>query len=201
MATRRNKEDENLDAKHFEHVIKMLDVQPDGSKPWTKKEACAYLNITYNTTRLGSLIEKYKEKKAADAARRLEKRGKPATEAEISYVIREYLDGATVDAIATSLYRTPLFVKFILTGYDVPIRQSAHSYFSPELVPEGAMRDKFTKGELVYSMRYDSLAVVKSEFSPRVYCLYLKGEKWKQFCYQPAEELASLEHLKKYIYG
>lgn len=200
MATKRIKnENEKLDENHLEHVIKMLEQPAEGTKAWTKKECCAYLNIAYNTTRLGTLIEKYKEKKVADAARRLEKRGKPATEGEISYIIQTYLEGGTIDGISTSLYRSATFVRGILDRFAVPIRQSSHSYFRPGLVPEEAMKDKFAIGELVYSMRYDSLAKIKSEFSPGVYCMFLLSEKQQQFCYQPAEELASLEHIKKYI--
>ena len=199
MATKRVKnENEKLDDTHLEHVIKMLE-PAEGTKPWTKKECCQYLNITYNTTRLGTLIEKYKEKKAADAARRAEKRGKPATDGEISYTIQAYLEGATIDSISSSLYRSASFIRGILDRHSVPIRQSAHSYFKPNLVPEGAMRDRFAVGEVVYSMRYDSLAKIKSEWKPGVYHMYLMSEKQQQFCYQPAEELASLEHLKKYL--
>ena len=53
---------DNLDDIHIEHVIKMLEKPADGTKAWTKKECCAYLGIAYNTTRLNTLIEKYKEK-------------------------------------------------------------------------------------------------------------------------------------------
>ena len=199
MATKRVKnENEKLDDIYLEHVIKMLE-PAEGTKPWTKKECCQYLNITYNTTRLGTLIEKYKEKKAADAARRAEKRGKPATDGEISYTIQAYLEGTTIDSISSSLYRSTSFIRGILDKHNVPIRQSAHSYFHPNLVPEGAMRDRFAVGDVVYSMRYDSLAKIKSEWKPGVYHMYLMSEKQQQFCYQPAEELASLDHLKKYI--
>lgn len=195
MATR-NKEDERLDDAHLEHVIKMLEPK-EGSKPWTKKECCAYLNIAYNTARLNTLIEKYLERKEYEAKRRAEKRGKAATEAEIQYVISSYLEGTTVDAISKSLYRSPSFVTGILHRYEVPIRNIPHSYFKPRLIPEGAMRDRFKVGETVYSSRYDSLAKIRSEHKPGVYCIYLLSEKWKQFAYQEAAELASLEHLKE----
>ncbi len=199
MATKRTKnEDERLDDAHLEHVIKMLEPS-DGTKAWTKKECCAYLGIAYNTTRLGTLIEKYKERKAADAARRAEKRGKPATDGEISFTIQSYLEGGTIDSISKALYRGPAFIRGILDTFAVPIRNSSHSYFRPGLVPEDAVRLKFELGEVVYSMRYDSLARIKSEFSPGVYSVYLMSEQQQQFAYQPAEELASLQHLKKYI--
>ncbi len=87
MATRKSKnaDSERLDDASMERVIELLD------KKGTKKEACEILGITYNTTRLASLIEKYKEKKAKDAERRAEKRGKPASQGEIDYIVSTYL--------------------------------------------------------------------------------------------------------------
>lgn len=198
MATRRTKnaDNERLDDASIERVITLLEPK-DGTKPGTKKDACAILGIAYNTTRLASLLEKYKERKEADAARRAEKRGKPATTAEIQFVVTSYLEGATVDHISTSLYRSASFVKAILEKYHVPIRQTGHSYFSPGLVPDEAMRAEFKVGDKVYSMRYDSLARVDGEFSKGVYRLFLLSEKQNQFAYQPAEELASLKHLEE----
>jgi hypothetical protein len=190
---------EKLDSAHIEHVIKMLAKPLDGSKPWTKKECCGYLNIKYNTTRLDSIITKYKEDKERDAVRRAEKKGKPATEGEISYTIKSYLEGATIESISTALYRGTTFVRSILDNFHVPIRQSAHSYFKPNLLPEDAMREVFAVGEIVYSMRYDSLAEIKSEFKPGVYSIYLLSERWQEWAYQPSYELASLAHLKKYL--
>ena len=206
MATRRNKnaDTEKLDDAHIEYVIKMLE-PTDGTKAWTKKDCCAYLCITYNTTRLNSIIEKYKENKNREAAMRAEKRGKPASEGEMSYIVSSYLEGATVDSISKALYRGSIFVRSTLDRLGVPIRQSAHSYFRPSLLPEECTRESFGIGELVYSARYDSLAKIFSEFTnkepnkPKVYCIYLLGEKWKEFAFQPVYELASLEHLRKYM--
>lgn len=196
MATRKPKDDEKLDDANMERVIKFLEPK-DGTKPGTKKDACQILNITYNTTRLGNLIEKYKERKAKEAERRAEKRGKPATQAEIQYVIQSYLEGDTVDGISKALYRSSNFVTTILHRYSVPIRQSAHSYFRPELVPDDAVRESFDINEKVYSMRYDSLARIDKEFAKGVYRIYLLSDKWLEYAYQPAEELASLDHLRK----
>lgn len=196
MATRKRNEDERLDDAHMQRVIAGL----AQDKPITKKEACQILGITYNTTRLGTLIEKYKEAKAKDAERRAALRGKPATDEEIKYVIAEYLEGATVDAISNSIYRGATFVNGILEKYSVPIRRRAHDYFKPELIPEGAVRDKFNVGETVYSARYDSTARIETEkvdpVHGWVYRIWLLSDKWLQYAYQPVEELASLQHLK-----
>lgn len=197
MATKRTKnEDERLDESSIERVIAGLEQE----KPITKKEACQILNIAYNTTRLGQIIEKYKEKKQRDAERRAALRGKPATNDEVTYIISEYLEGQTIDAITKSTYRPVNFVKHILDKYDVPVRSTSHDYFKPELIPEGAMRERFTVGEKVYSARYDSVALIEKEdkhpVHKWVYRIWLLADKWKQYAYQPADELASLEHLR-----
>ena len=197
MATRANKENELLTPANLDRVIAGFEATPK----MTKKDACAILGIAYNTTRLDSLIEKYLEKNARDAARRAALRGKPATSEEITYVIQEYLEGSTIDAISKSTFRGPTFIKAILEKYDVPVRQTSHSYFSPELIPDGAVRDRFTVGEVVYSARYDSIARVDTEQETRehgwIYRIWLLADKWKQSAYQEANELASLEHLRK----
>lgn len=199
MATRRTKnEDERLDDTHMERVIALL--EPVEGKAITKKEACNILGIAYNTTRLTTLIEKYKETKARDAKRRSELRGKPATQDEITYIIQEYLEGSTVDAISKSTFRGSTFIKAILEKYAVPIRQTSHDYFRPELIPDGAVREQFSLGEVVYSARYDSIARVDAKTTDArygfVYRIYLLADKWQQSAYTESCELASLEHLR-----
>lgn len=195
MATKKS-DSERLDEAHMERVIALLEPK-DGSKPCTKKEACNILNISYNTTRLGALIEKYKENKIRDAAKRAEKRGKPASASEIQFAIQAYLEGGTVDSISKSLYRGSSFINSILEEYAVPRRKVGHSYFSPALIPDAATRSEFKVGEKVWSARYDCLAKIEGIFKPGQYRIYLLDENHSQYAYQPAEELASLEHLRK----
>ena len=199
MATRRTSEDERLDDASIERVIALL--EPKEGKPGTKKDACQILGIAYNVTRLAKIIEDYKKAKAREAERRAALRGKPATQDEIVYVIQEYLEGATIDAITKSTYRPVNFVKHILEKYNVPIRATSHDYFKPELIPDGAVRDRFNVGEVVYSARYDSTARIDAEqFDPRygwIYRCWLLAEKWKQSMYSESCELASLAHLRE----
>ena len=197
MATRKTRaEIERLDDASMEKVIAALEQE----RPITKKAACDMLAIAYNTTRLGTLIEKYKEGKARDAARRAKLRGTPATNEETVYIIQEYLEGATIDAITKSTYRPANFVKYVLESNNVPIRATSHDYFKPELIPDGAVRERFSVGEIVYSARYDSTARIDAEqFDKRhgwVYRVWLLSERWLQSAYQEATELASLEHLR-----
>jgi hypothetical protein len=201
MATRRKSasEEELMTPANIAKVIKLLEPE-DGVKPITKKDACQILGMAYNTTRLGTIIEEWKKKQSRDAERRAEKRGKPVTNEERVYIISEYLSGETVDAISKSTYRSPAFIKNVLETNSVPIRVPGSSYFNPELIPEGAMRDRFKIGEVVYSARYDSVARIDAESHTEkhgyVYRVWLLSEKWLQAAYQEAAELASLEHLR-----
>jgi hypothetical protein len=200
MATRATKENDLMTDANIERVIAMLE-PAEGTKPGSKKDACAILGIAYNTTRLGTLIEKYKENKARVAARREGLRGKPATQDEVVFIIAEYLEGGTVDSISKSTYRSSGLVKKVLEDNDVPMRQASADYFKPELIPEGASRTRFAIGEVVYSSRYDSLARVDMEtFTEKygyIYRIWLLSDKWKQSANQESYELASLEHLRK----
>jgi hypothetical protein len=202
MAKRKRSEleDELMTDANIARVIRLLEPAEEGTKPITKKDACQILGMSYNTTRLGTIIQQYKDKQARDKKFRAEKRGKPLTNDELTYIIGEYLTGEPIDGISKSIYRSPGFVKQVLEDYSVPIRVPGHSYFSPQLIPEGAVRDRFKVGEVVYSARYDTLAKITSEKQdPKhgwIYSLWLRGN-WQQNAYQPAYELASLEHLRE----
>lgn len=201
MATKRTKngDEERLDPNNLDKVIALLEPSDD-KQPITKKAACEILNIAYNTTRLAKLIEAHKEKKERTAKRRAELRGKPVSEADAVYMIGEYLSGESIQAISENTHRSTAVVNNILEAYNVPLRAKSYDYFKPELVPEGARRDRFIVGELVYSMQYDSAAVIDKEIEHKegyVYRVWLKAEKWQQYAYLPAWELASLEHLIK----
>lgn len=199
MARGKRNTDEKLTPANLEKVIALLE-PADGSKPISKKDACAILNISYNTSRLQQLIEKHKEKVERDAKKRAEKRGKPVTLDEEVYIVQEYINGADIENISSSIYRGTTIIKRILEKNGVPIRQRTSNYFKPELIPDVAVRDRFKVGEVVYSARYDSTATVKAEFQQGniwVYRIWLLAEKWQQYAMQPAEELASLEHITK----
>ena len=202
MATKKRSEleQELMTEANILRVISLLEPKDTATKPITKKDACQILGMAYNTTRLGTLIEDFKSKRDRDAQRRQALRGKAATNEEVTYIIQEYLEGNTVDAISKSTYRGSTFIKAILEKYAVPIRATSHDYFRPELIPDGAVRNRFNVGEVVYSARYDSTARIDTE-QPHpqhacVYRIWLLADKWKQSAYQPAEELASLEHLR-----
>lgn len=203
MATRKRSasEEELMTDANISRVIRLLEPSEEGKKPITKKDACQMLGMSYNTTRLGTIIEEYKQKQVRTAQRKSQLRGKPATQEEKVYIISEYLNGETVDAISKMTYRSSKFIKDVLEGNSVPIRVPGSSYFDPQLIPDGAIRDRFKIGEIVYSSRYDSIARIdaeqKSDKYGFVYRIWLLSDRWLQSAYQEVSELASLEHLRE----
>lgn len=203
MATRKKSasEEEFMTDANISRVIRLLEPSEEGKKPITKKEACQILGMAYNTTRLGTIIEEFRERQAKTAKRRAELRGKPASKEDIAYIVSEYLKGEPIDAISKMTYRSTTFIKNVLIANSVPIRVPGHSYFTPVMLPDGALRDRFKIGEVVYSARYDSLARIEAETLTEkygyVYRIWLLNEKWLQSAYQECYELASLEHLRE----
>lgn len=203
MATRKRSEleEELMTDANIAKVIRLLEPTEEGQKPITKKDACQILGMAYNTTRLGTIIEQFKTKQKRTAERKAQLRGKPVTNDEVQFIISEYLEGEPIDSISKATYRSAAIIKSVLEKYSVPIRVPGHSYFDPQLIPEGAVRDRFKIGEVVYSARYDSTARIESEEKHPVhgwiYRVWLLSEKWMQSAYQPAYELASLEHLRE----
>lgn len=202
MATKKRSELETelMTPANINRVIRLLEPVEGGQKPITKKDACQILGMSYNTTRLGTIIDEFKKTQARNAQRRAELRGKPASREDVVYIISEYLSGETVDAISKMTYRSPTFIKRILEDNAVPIRVPGSSYFKPELVPDGAQRDRFQVGEVVYSTKYDSTARIESERLTDnygyVYRIFLLSDKWLQSAWQEHYELASLQHLR-----
>lgn len=204
MATKKRSEleEELMTDANIARVIKLLEpVEPD-AKPITKKDACQILGMAYNTTRLATIIEQFKTRQKRTAERKAQLRGKPVTSDEVQYIISEYLEGEPVDAISKATYRSTAIVKKVLEDNHVPLRVPGHSYFKPELLPDGAVRERFKIGEVVYSARYDSVARIEGEQRDSrhggwIYRIWLLSEKQLQSAYQPAYELASLEHLRE----
>lgn len=204
MATKKRSEleEELMTDANIARVIKLLEPVEEGQKPITKKDACQILGMAYNTTRLGTIIEQFKNKQKRTAERKAQLRGKPVTQDEVQFIISEYLEGEPIDSISKSTYRSAGIIKGVLEKYSVPIRVAGHSYFDPQLIPEGAVRERFRVGEIVYSARYDSTARIEMEQKDSrhggwIYRIWLLSERWLQSAYQPAYELASLEHLRE----
>ena len=83
----KKKEHEKLDEATIERVISLLEAAP----PITKKEACEILNISYNTTRLNSIIGEHQEKITRRKNNYAKKKGTPLDTFEITNIVKWYL--------------------------------------------------------------------------------------------------------------
>ena len=193
-------EEERMTDSNLSRVIRLLEPE-DGKKPITKKEACQMLGMAYNTTRLATILEQFKERQRRTAEQRAKLRGKAVTKDEKIFIIQEYITGSTIDAITKSTYRGVTIIKQVLDEYSVPLRIPGQNYFNPQLIPDGAARDKFEVGEVVWSARYGSLAkIYKEKLDPKhghIYHMWLMDDRWRQYCWQPAYELASLQQIRE----
>jgi len=199
------KEHEKLDDATIERVIALLDNTP----PITKKAACEILNISYNTTRLGTIIANYEERKERRKRNFAKNRGLPITDADRSIVIRLFLDGNGVTDISETIFRGPSIVKTILDEVGVPEKPKGDDKNAPSLLPDACVLTKCTPGQTVWSAKYHSAAeVIKQQGVDRngepVYQIYVyeKTETRSRggfYASQRVEELGSLEHLKKYV--
>ena len=162
----KKKDYEKLSDSNIQETIKLL----ESGTPFTKKEACQKLNISYNTTRLNNIISEYKDKLAFVEKRKSQNRGKPATAYEITEAVVMFLNHEPVSAIASSLFRSSSFVKNILERVGVPEvptkeEQSKVDQWKFPLIPEQMVSTHFEEEEMVWSAKDCGLAKVLKEYT------------------------------------
>jgi hypothetical protein len=91
-------------------------------------------------------------------------RGKPASDQEIGEAVTGYLRGESIADIASSLYRSPSFIKSLIERIGVPERVAADSV-EYDYIPEECVAEEFSSGEIVWSAKYHSAAIVENEIS------------------------------------
>jgi len=199
-------------------VIQLLSAST-GGKPVTKKEACSILNISYNTVRLAKIIAEHQEHEEFVARRKAANRGKRASDAEITQTVTEYLTGEPVSEIAKGLFRSSGFVNGIIERVCVPTRMPKSLGISFACLPEACIARSFRIGQVVWSAKYHSAAIIVKELEDEQYennygskCYsisvieqvdssdsYFKHIDSGGFnAYALAYDLGSLEHLKDY---
>jgi len=214
MRTIRKKSHEKLDDANLKRVLECL----NQDNPITKKEACNMLNITYNTTRLTSIMTDFDDTMKFREVRKAQNRGKKATDYETKQAIEMFLNEQPVSSIAQALYRSTTFVRNLLERVGVPEkRPSTESGNGAKVgyLPDQCVSDDFDIGEKVWSARYDLPArIVKGEFDPRydckvyhIYVIELTNFDTEYFghikeggyhAHQCSYDLGSLRHLNKY---
>jgi len=175
LARVKKKEHEKLTQENIRHVIELLSRE----KPITKKEACQILNITYNTTRLNSIIQDFEDKLNFRAKRKAQLKGKPASKDEIKSAIQSYLRGESVSEISQGMYRSAGFIRAILDRVGVPTRPVAiEERKGCAFLPDQCVAEEFTEGERVWSAFYHAPAIVGKQYEDPMY-----EEKYAGKCY------------------
>ena len=222
MGRVKKKDYENLTATNIEKVISQL----NKDQPISKKEACAILNIAYNTARLQRIIDDYEDKKLYREKRKAQNRGRAATSGEISEAVEQFLGGASIAEIAKGMYRSSGFVKAIIQRVGVPQKTDQ----PVDYLPEQCVAEDFSEGELVWSAKYSAPAIVEHElsvdyqaerpgfvdtnyerkYSSKCYAIYViqkvrdDMDVWANVgtggfnAFSLAYDLGKLEHLKEY---
>lgn len=209
------KEHEQLSDSNIERVIGLL----NDTKPISKKVACEILNISYNTTRLNTIIDNYTSRKEYEKLQRDKNRGKPATEDEIKSVIRAYLAGESVAEIAKDLFRSSTFVNSLVERLGVPKKETGDDKYITGFLPDQCVSQQFKKGQVAWSAKYHAPCVVgdevqnmdyESKYGSKVYKIYVLepiDEPIPGFskitiggfnASSPAYDIGNLEHLSKY---
>ena len=134
--------------------------------PISKKEACAILKIAYNTTRLDKIIEEYHENKEYRRKRKLSLRGTLPTKDEIADTVQSQLRGDPITDTAKRLFRSVPFLRAIVERVGIPsrggneIERATLCY-----LPEQCVSDTFKIGEIVWSAKYHSSAIIKAVYN------------------------------------
>ena len=157
MRRLKKKDHENLSEANIQKVINLL----NDKTPISKKEACSILNIAYNTTRLQRIIDDYEDKVSYRELRKKQNRGRAATSTEISEAVERFLAGDSIAEIASGLFRSPAFVKGIIERVGVPQKQEG----AVDYLPDECCTEEFAEGDLVWSARYHSPAIIEKEMS------------------------------------
>jgi hypothetical protein len=195
----RKKEDERLDDATVGRVISLM----ESGEISTKKAACEYLNISYNTTRLNRILEEYKDKLEFRKKRFQQNKGQPFTELEIENMVVDYLCGDSMTQIANSLYRSVHVVRKKLKELHLPERNKKTTYWNADMIPDEAVSKIFEPGELVWAARYGAVAEIrkvkwaKNMSDDNIYSIFVFG-KHNEFAYQPWWELGKLEVVKRF---
>lgn len=190
----RVKEGEDLSPAKIKEVIGQL----TKDKPITKKDACAMLNIAYNTTRLNKIITEYQETQEYHARRKKELRNKPLTKEDIGYIISSYLEEGNLSILIETTHRSLNVIKRVLNKYNIPLRDASITYHNPINLPEEAIIEEYNLDDLVYSARYDEPAYISKSVDNdglgKVYRIWLI--KSEQYACQPFYELANLHEVQ-----
>lgn len=166
----------------------------------TKKDVCAMLKMSYNTSRLQKVIDNFLEQEEFKKQRRKSLRGTAVTKSEKASMVRAFLSGESITQISEENYRSTTIIKNILAQYNIPLTTSKNNYFNPVFL-ECGITDDYTKDDLVYSARYNSPAYIIKSITDKdnsegiLYRIWILGDK-ARFAVQPWYELSDLRKIQ-----
>ena len=157
----------------------------------TKKAICEHLGIAYNTKRLDTIIQDFKDKQIRQAELKKNARSKPLSKAIKETIINSYQNGESQNAIAKQLYLTPQRIKNVLIEKGIPIRARKKKGQANVNHVIQDLDIKFTKNDKVFIPVINSFAKVKEVWD----------EDWVEEHRQPKRrryvELHSLAEARK----
>lgn len=162
----------------------------------TKKSACEMLGIAYNTKRLQELIDTFLKRTEVEKSVRAKKRKEAVTPAEVGQWISEYLGGATLRALSEGYFRSENVIRHHLEKQGAMLRHTSVDRLDPPLIPDRCIAEEFYPGQYVWSAAYNCIAVIKSKYK-NAWKIQVLGDGIQEMSYQPAYDLASLEHFKE----
>jgi len=189
----RKKDYERLDNATIARVVLLL----EQDQPVTKKAACEILNISYNVTRLGKIIQEHKDKIEYTEKRLKANKGRSFSDLELKELVINYLSGDSMSSIADIMYRSTHVVKKKIQELHLPERSKNATYHKPDLMPDEMVSNTFNIGEYVWSSRYNCVAEIRSNFRTDIYAIWVFG-KYNQNAYQPNYELGKLKILEQF---
>lgn len=204
----KKKDYENITDSNIKKVISLLNSSP----AITKKQACEILNISYNTTRLGNILEEFEHTQEVVKKMKAKKRGRPADNSEIRGMVEAFLEGSSYADISKSVYRSVAFVKSVIERVGVPERITGDDRYKTEFLPEECVGETFKVGEVAWSAKYHASCVVRRKLDKPLYLerydcecydIYVNEEtegfvKGGFYASCPAYDLGKLDHLKHY---
>ena len=130
----------------------------------TKKSICEHLGIAYNTKRLDTIIQDFKDKQTRHAELKKKARAKTLSDNDKEGIVKSYQEGESQSAIAKQLFLTPQRVKAVLIEKGIPIRARKKT---GQATVDHVVQDldvKFNKGDKVFIPKINSFANVKEVF-------------------------------------
>jgi hypothetical protein len=162
----------------------------------TKKGACDILKVSNNKT-MERLLDEYQEDKVRDKELRARKRSQPVTTSELVEIIKDYLNGYSLEALSASYYRSVDMIKHQLYNHGAMLRVNAKvNPLNPPPMPDQCFEyDTFTEGQYVWSAKHGCIAQIKSKYK-NAWRVEVMSEGRQEQAYVAEQELGSLSHLE-----